>query len=44
MAVPPTGDQRQEAGPTATMMAGITGHVWSFDELFKAILKPASQP
>ena len=25
--------------PTAAMMAGIAGHVWSFDELFEAVLK-----
>ena len=24
--------------PTAAMMAGIAGHVWSFDELFTAVL------
>ena len=24
--------------PTAAMMAGIAGHVWSFDELFDAVL------
>jgi transposase-like protein/IS1 family transposase len=24
--------------PTAAMMAGLTGHVWSFDELFAAVL------
>lgn len=29
--------------PTAAMMAGIAGHVWSFDELFEAVLKPATQ-
>ena len=23
---------------TACMMAGLTGHVWSFDELFEAVL------
>jgi transposase-like protein/IS1 family transposase len=28
--------------PTAAMMAGIAGHVWSFDELFEAVLKPAT--
>lgn len=27
---------------TACMMAGLTGHVWSFDELFEAVLKPAT--
>jgi hypothetical protein len=26
--------------PTAAMMAGLAGHVWSFDELFEAVLKP----
>ena len=25
--------------PTACMMAGLAGHVWSFDELFEAVLK-----
>lgn len=25
--------------PTAAMMAGIAGHVWSFDDLFEAVLK-----
>lgn len=25
--------------PTAAMMAGLTGHVWSFEELFEAVLK-----
>jgi len=25
--------------PTAAMMAGIAGHVWSFDELFAAVLE-----
>ena len=29
--------------PTAAMMAGLAGHVWSFDELFDAVLKPATQ-
>ena len=24
--------------PTAAMMAGIAGHVWSFDELFEVVL------
>jgi IS1 family transposase len=28
--------------PTAAMMAGIAGHVWSFDELFDAVLSPAT--
>jgi hypothetical protein len=28
---------------TAAMMAKIAGHVWSFDELFDAVLKPATQ-
>lgn len=26
--------------PTAAMMARLTGHVWSFDELFDAVLNP----
>ena len=26
--------------PTAAMMAGLAGHVWSFNELFEAVLKP----
>jgi hypothetical protein len=26
--------------PTATMMNNLTGHIWSFDELFEAVLKP----
>ena len=30
--------------PTACMMAGLAGHVWSFDELFAAVLNPATQP
>ncbi len=29
--------------PSAAMMAKLTGHVWSFDELFAAVLKPATQ-
>jgi hypothetical protein len=28
--------------PTAAMMAGIAGHVWSFDELFDAVMQPAA--
>ncbi len=31
-----------EKRPTACMMAGLAGHVWSFDELFVAVLSPAS--
>ncbi len=27
--------------PTACMMAGLTQHVWSFDELFKTVLRVA---
>ena len=27
--------------PTAAMMAGLAGHVWSFDELFDAVLANA---
>jgi len=29
--------------PTACMMAKLAGHVWSFDELFAAVLNPATQ-
>jgi hypothetical protein len=29
--------------PTAAMMAGLAGHVWSFDELFAAVLNPTTQ-
>jgi hypothetical protein len=29
--------------PTAAMMAGITDHLWSFDELFSTVLKSAPQ-
>lgn len=29
--------------PTAAMMAGLAGHVWSVDELFETVLKPATQ-
>jgi hypothetical protein len=29
--------------PTAAMMAGLAGHVWSFDELFDAVLNPSTQ-
>jgi len=32
------GKSGQKRG-TACMMAGLTGHVWSFDELFEAVLK-----
>lgn len=28
---------------TACMMAGLTGHVWTFDELFETVLKSATQ-
>ena len=28
--------------PTAAMMAKLAGHVWSFEELFDAVLKPAT--
>jgi hypothetical protein len=28
--------------PSAAMMAGLTGHVWGFDELFEAVLAPAT--
>lgn len=27
-----------ELRPSAVMMAGLAGHVWSFDELFPAVL------
>ncbi|MEX2187666.1 MAG: hypothetical protein WD875_12760 [Pirellulales bacterium] len=27
--------------PTAAMMAGLVGHVWSFNELFESILNPS---
>lgn len=30
--------------PSAAMMAGLTGHVWSFDELFRAALESSPQP
>ncbi|MGE0538317.1 MAG: hypothetical protein AB7O68_25365 [Pirellulales bacterium] len=33
-----TGSKR----PTAAMMNGLAGHVWSFDELFDTVLKPAT--
>jgi transposase-like protein/IS1 family transposase len=33
------GKSGQKRG-TAAMMAGIAGHVWSFDELFNEVLKP----
>ena len=29
--------------PTACMMAGLAGHVWSFDELFAAVLSARTQ-
>lgn len=29
--------------PTAAVMAGLVGHVWSFDELFAAVLNPSTQ-
>lgn len=29
--------------PTAAMMAGLAGHVWTFDELFDEAAKPATQ-
>ncbi len=28
--------------PTAAMMAKLTGHLWGFDELFDAVLRPAT--
>jgi hypothetical protein len=36
---PKPGKSGQKRG-TAAMMAGIAGHVWSFDELFENVLKP----
>jgi hypothetical protein len=30
--------KRGKKRPSAAMMAGLTGHVWSFDELFEAVL------
>lgn len=35
--------KKGEKRPTAAMMAGIAGHVWSFDELFEAVLNPATR-
>lgn len=29
--------------PTAAMMAGIADHIWTFDELFEAVLQPETQ-
>ena len=29
--------------PTAAMMAKLTDHIWGFDELFDAVLRPATQ-
>lgn len=29
--------------PSAAMMAKLTGHVWSFDEMFDAVLRPAAR-
>jgi hypothetical protein len=31
--------KRGKKRPTAAMMAGLVGHVWSFDELFEEVLK-----
>jgi hypothetical protein len=28
--------------PTAAMMAGLTDHIWKFDELFDAVLRSAA--
>jgi hypothetical protein len=28
--------------PTAAMMAKLTDHIWGFDELFDAVLRPAT--
>jgi transposase-like protein/IS1 family transposase len=30
--------------PTAAVMASLTDHNWSFDELFEAVLRPATKP
>lgn len=35
------GKSGQQRG-TAAMMAGLAGHVWSFDELFETVLNPAT--
>ncbi len=35
--------KRGKKRPSAAMMAKLTGHVWSFDELFAAVLKSATQ-
>lgn len=29
--------------PAAALMAGLENHVWSFNELFRAVLSPATQ-
>ena len=29
--------------PTAAMIAGLAGHVWSFDKLINAVLNPSTQ-
>jgi hypothetical protein len=29
--------------PTAAMMAGIADHIWTFDEIFDAVLNSATQ-
>jgi hypothetical protein len=31
-------DRKGDKRPTAAMMAKLAGHVWSFDELFSAVL------
>jgi transposase-like protein/IS1 family transposase len=35
--------KRGKLRPTAAMMAGLAGHVWSFDELFSEVLNPSTQ-
>jgi hypothetical protein len=36
--------KKGEKRPTAAMMAGLASHVWSFDELFDAVLGPSASP
>ena len=36
-------DNSGKRRPTAAMMAGLAGHVWSFDELFETILRGPTQ-
>ena len=39
MPMPSPAFTRPQITPTAAMMAGLAGHVWSFDELFAEVLK-----